>query len=136
MRSKESTQRVQAAYFIQDANVAEQQQKTRMRSDYSTQSVERANDNAPKENASYNTATAASYDAKMNERCLSLDLENLHELLGSAGEWINIQQTIKTSIRYLLNISVQQQNQINHINSKMDGVDHLKIEKELQQFKR
>lgn len=71
--------------------MVEQQQKTRMRSEHSTQSVERTNDNAMKENVSYNTATAANYDAKMNERCLSLDLENLHELLGSAGEWINIQ---------------------------------------------
>lgn len=131
MRSRESTQRVQASYLIQDVHLVEQQQKPRMRSEYSTQSIEKVEDHAIKGNVSYNTAPT-NFDAKMNERCLSLDLENLHELLGSANEWINIQQTIKTSIRYLLNISVQQQNQINHINSKLEGVGQLKIEKELQ----
>lgn len=91
MRSKESTQRVRSAYLIQEANFVEQQQKPRLRTDFSTQSVERVDDGAGKEQAHFNTTTAASYDAKMNERCLSLDLENLHELLGSGSEWINIQ---------------------------------------------
>ena len=42
----------------------------------------------------------------------SMDISSLHELLCNSNEWINIQQTVKTSLRYLYNISVQQQNQI------------------------
>ena len=41
---------------------------------------------------------------------LTLDLENLHDLLSQKSEWINIQPTIKQSVRHLLNITVQQQN--------------------------
>jgi hypothetical protein len=46
------------------------------------------------------------YDKRMNEKCLSLDLENLHDLLSQKSEWINIQSTIKQSVRHLLNITV------------------------------
>lgn len=61
------------------------------------------------------------YDKRLNEKCLSLDLENLHDLLSQKSEWINIQPTIKGSVRHLLNITVQQQNQINHLNARFDS---------------
>lgn len=96
-RSKESTQQFKPTYLLLEGQA--DHQKSRLKSEFSAHSGER-------EDRNQNYA-GTNYDAKMNERCLSLDLENLHELLGSSSEWINIQQTTKTSIRYLLNISVQ-----------------------------
>ena len=51
-----------------------------------------------------------------------MDIQNLHNLLQSNHEWINIQETIKQSISHLLNIAVQQQNQLNQVNENVDRV--------------
>lgn len=56
------------------------------------------------------------------DKLLSLDIQHLHNLLQSNNEWINIQETIKQSISHLLNITIQQQNQLNQVN---DSVEHV-----------
>ena len=53
-----------------------------------------------------NVTQPTAYDTRLNEKCISLDLENLHEMLQTQDNWINIQPALKQGMRHLLNITV------------------------------